>query len=62
MLPNKLRGTSKKRGGGQGVEGGGEGRKGARVMFSCKLSENNMPKLHHDELWFCKGRPSESLC
>ena len=27
-------------------------------MFACKLSENNMPKLHHDELWLCKGYPS----
>lgn len=39
-----------------------QGCKGESVMFSGKLSENNMPKLHQDELWFCKGRPSESLC
>ena len=35
MLPNRWRSTSKKRG--QGVEGGGEGRKGARVMFLANL-------------------------
>ena len=36
-----------------------QGCKGESVVFSGKLSENNMPKLHQDELWFCKGRPSE---
>ena len=41
MLPNRLRSTSKKRGGGQGVEGGGEGGKlceSPRVQGRCLLA------------------------
>ena len=41
MLPNRWRSTSKKRGGGQGVEGGGEGGKlceSPRVQGRCLLA------------------------
>ena len=33
-------------------------------MFSCELCEKQyayVHKLHHHELWQCKGRPSESV-
>ena len=48
MLPNRWRSTSKKRGGGQGVEGGGEGEAGPASVYAARAP--------HKEEWNANAR------